>query len=129
MATRRSTSRWHHRRAERHRPRHCRADGDQRHRCSDPALRAITIPRTLADTNEEAANSQALSTCQSIALSAPSLVNQSQPSVLQLLRWPGFGGNNQNGGGYPAVSLSGDGAETSPFARSPTQSVTAANQF
>ncbi|XUM23438.1 flagellin [Bradyrhizobium oligotrophicum S58] len=41
---------------------------------------------TLADTNEEAANSQALSTCQSIAVSALSLANQSQASVLQLLR-------------------------------------------
>jgi flagellin len=41
---------------------------------------------TLADTNEEAANSQALSTRQSIAVSALSLANQSQESVLQLLR-------------------------------------------
>ncbi|MGJ5235414.1 flagellin, partial [Bradyrhizobium oligotrophicum] len=41
---------------------------------------------TLADTNEEAANSQALSTRQSIAVSALSLANQSQASVLQLLR-------------------------------------------
>ena len=41
---------------------------------------------TLADTNEEAANSQALSTRQSIAVSALSLSNQSQQSVLQLLR-------------------------------------------
>ena len=41
---------------------------------------------TLADTNEEAANSQALSTRQSIATSALSLANQSQQSVLQLLR-------------------------------------------
>jgi flagellin len=41
---------------------------------------------TLADTNEEAANSQALSTRQSIAVSALSLANQSQQSVLQLLR-------------------------------------------
>ena len=41
---------------------------------------------TLADTNEEAANSQALSTRQSIAVSALSLANQSQSSVLQLLR-------------------------------------------
>jgi flagellin len=40
----------------------------------------------LADTNEEAANSQALSTCQSIAVSALALANQSQQSVLQLLR-------------------------------------------
>src|SRR4029077_19174455 len=39
---------------------------------------------TLADTNEEAANSQALSTRQSIAVSALSLANQSQQSVLQL---------------------------------------------
>jgi flagellin-like hook-associated protein FlgL len=41
---------------------------------------------TLADTNEEAANSQALSTRQSIATSALSLANQSNQSVLQLLR-------------------------------------------
>jgi flagellin len=41
---------------------------------------------TLADTNEEAANSQALSTRQSIAVSALALANQSQASVLQLLR-------------------------------------------
>src|SRR4051794_32661739 len=37
---------------------------------------------TLADTNEEAANSQALSTRQSIAVSALALANQSQQSVL-----------------------------------------------
>jgi flagellin len=41
---------------------------------------------TLADTNQEAANSQALSTRQSIAVSALALANQSQSSVLQLLR-------------------------------------------
>jgi flagellin len=41
---------------------------------------------TIADTNEEAANSQALSTRQSIAVSALALANQSQQSVLQLLR-------------------------------------------
>jgi flagellin-like hook-associated protein FlgL len=41
---------------------------------------------TLADTNEEAANSQALATRQSIAVSALSLANQSQQAVLQLLR-------------------------------------------
>ena len=41
---------------------------------------------TLADTNEEAANSQALSTRQSIAVSALALANESQQSVLQLLR-------------------------------------------
>jgi hypothetical protein len=41
---------------------------------------------TLADTNAEAANSQALATRQSIAVSALSLANQSQQSVLQLLR-------------------------------------------
>ncbi|MBU6457719.1 MAG: hypothetical protein KGQ48_09275, partial [Bradyrhizobium sp.] len=38
---------------------------------------------TLADTNEEAANSQALATRQSIAVSALALANQSQQSVLQ----------------------------------------------
>ena len=41
---------------------------------------------TLADSNEEAANSQALSTRQSIATSALALANQSAQSVLQLLR-------------------------------------------
>ena len=41
---------------------------------------------TLADSNEEAANSQALSTRQSIATSALSLANQSQQSVLKLLQ-------------------------------------------
>ena len=41
---------------------------------------------TLADSNEEAANSQALSTRQSIATSALSLANQAQQGVLQLLR-------------------------------------------
>ncbi|MET3908859.1 flagellin [Bradyrhizobium sp. S3.3.6] len=41
---------------------------------------------TLADSNEEAANSQALSTRQSIATSALSLANTSQQGVLQLLR-------------------------------------------
>ena len=41
---------------------------------------------TLADSNEEAANSQALSTRQSIAVSALALANQSQQNVLQLLR-------------------------------------------
>jgi len=41
---------------------------------------------TLADTNEEAANSQALSTRQSIAVSALALANQSQQSVIRLLQ-------------------------------------------
>ena len=41
---------------------------------------------TLADTNEEAANSQALATRQSIAVSALALSNQSQQSVLKLLQ-------------------------------------------
>src|ERR1700674_4614015 len=41
---------------------------------------------TLADTNQEAANSQALSTRQSIGVSALALANQSQQNVLQLLR-------------------------------------------
>jgi len=41
---------------------------------------------TVADTNEEAANSQALSTRQSIAVSALALANQSQQSVLKLLQ-------------------------------------------
>ena len=41
---------------------------------------------TNADLNEEAANSQALSTRQSLAVSSLSLANQAQQSVLQLLR-------------------------------------------
>jgi hypothetical protein len=41
---------------------------------------------TIADTNEEAANSQALATRQSIAVSALALANQSQQSVLKLLQ-------------------------------------------
>ncbi|MEE7475176.1 DUF1522 domain-containing protein [Methylobacterium hispanicum] len=41
---------------------------------------------TDADLNEEAANSQALSTRQSLTVSALSLANQAQQSVLQLLR-------------------------------------------
>jgi flagellin len=41
---------------------------------------------TLADTNEEAANSQALATRQSIAVSALALANQSQQSILKLLQ-------------------------------------------
>jgi hypothetical protein len=49
-------------------------------------LQAGSSNLTLADTNVEAANSQALSTRQSIAVSALSLANQSQQSVLQLLR-------------------------------------------
>ena len=49
-------------------------------------LRTGSSNLTLADTNEEAANSQALSTRQSIAVSALALANQSQASVLQLLR-------------------------------------------
>jgi len=41
---------------------------------------------TQADINQEAANSQALSTRQSLSISALSLANQAQQSVLQLLR-------------------------------------------
>jgi len=41
---------------------------------------------TIADPNEEAASSQALTTRQSIAVSALALANQNQQSVLQLLR-------------------------------------------
>jgi len=39
-----------------------------------------------ADLNEEAANSQALSTRNSLGISALSLANQAQQAVLQLLR-------------------------------------------
>ena len=62
---------------DRRRVRHRRVVGD---------LQTGSSNLTLADTNEEAANSQALSTRQSIAVSALSLANQSQQSVLQLLR-------------------------------------------
>ncbi len=41
---------------------------------------------TNADMNEEAANSQALSTRNSLAVSALSLANQAQQGILQLLR-------------------------------------------
>jgi len=50
------------------------------------ALQTGSANLTLADSNEEAANSQALSTRQSIAVSALALANQAQQSVLQLLR-------------------------------------------
>jgi hypothetical protein len=49
-------------------------------------LQSGSAALTLADSNEEAANSQALSTRQSIATSALALANQSQQNVLQLLR-------------------------------------------
>jgi flagellin-like hook-associated protein FlgL len=49
-------------------------------------LQSGSASLTLADSNEEAANSQALSTRQSIATSALALANQSQQNVLQLLR-------------------------------------------
>jgi flagellin-like hook-associated protein FlgL len=49
-------------------------------------LQAGSASLTLADSNEEAANSQALSTRQSIATSALALANQAQQNVLQLLR-------------------------------------------
>lgn len=42
--------------------------------------------QTSADMNEEAANSQALSTRNSLAVSALSLANTAQQSILQLLR-------------------------------------------
>ena len=54
-------------------------------RTSSTCCRPVRPP-DLADSNEEAANSQALSTRQSIAVSALSLANQSQQSVLQLLQ-------------------------------------------
>ena len=41
---------------------------------------------TNADLNEEAANSQALSTRQSLGISALSLANNAQQGILQLLR-------------------------------------------
>ena len=64
---------------------------------------------TLADTNEEAANSQALSTRQSIAVSALALANQSQQSVLQLLRTKRDDHqSDQGGGGNPAAFVCED---------------------
>lgn len=50
------------------------------------ALQTGASNLTDADLNEEAANSQALSTRQSLTVSALSLANQSQQSILQLLR-------------------------------------------
>ncbi|MGU3341652.1 flagellin, partial [Methylobacterium mesophilicum] len=41
---------------------------------------------TSADLNQEAANSQALTTRQSLGISALSLANQAQQGILQLLR-------------------------------------------
>ena len=60
---------------------------------------------TLADTNEEAANSQALSTRQSIAVSALALANQPQASVLQSAPLSRGSQNpiDQDGGLSPAV--------------------------
>ena len=49
-------------------------------------LQAGSAHLTNADLNEEAANSQALSTRQSLGISALSLASQSQQQVLQLLR-------------------------------------------
>jgi flagellin-like hook-associated protein FlgL len=47
---------------------------------------SINARLTNADLNEEAANSQALSTRQSIGISALSLANTAQQGILQLLR-------------------------------------------
>src|SRR4051794_21391659 len=49
-------------------------------------LQPVSSTLTLSNTNVEAANTRALSTRQSIAVSALSLANTSQQSVLQLLR-------------------------------------------
>ena len=83
---------------------------------------------TLADTNEEAANSQALSTRQSIAVSALALANQSQQSVLQLCA--DLGGNTRtvNGGGKPRRFLC-CAAQPADVARFRTNSVNAANHI
>ena len=59
---------------------------------------------TLADTNEEAANSQALSTRQSIAVSALALANQSQQSVLQAAAVIAFGDAREGAAGALAVA-------------------------
>jgi flagellin-like hook-associated protein FlgL len=59
---------------------------------------------TLADTNQEAANSQALSTRQSIAVSALALANQSQASVLLLLRYVRLKHGIAGGGQAPPPS-------------------------
>jgi hypothetical protein len=63
---------------------------------------------TLAGTNEEAANSQALSTRQSIAVSPLALANQSQQSVLQILRQAGRRRQRSRRRGDPAAFLSGE---------------------
>ena len=59
---------------------------------------------TLADTNEEAANSQALSTRQSIAVSALALANQSQRACCSCCgKTAQLIDDTQDGGGDPAV--------------------------
>jgi hypothetical protein len=63
-------------------------------------LQAGSSNLTLAETNEEAANSQARSTRQSIAVSALSLANRSQQSCSSRAE-PGFEGNDPAGGENP----------------------------
>ena len=63
---------------------------------------------TLADTNEEAANSQALSTRQSIAVSALALANQSAAERAPAAALSQSETSTiKNGGGNPAVFFSG----------------------
>ena len=71
---------------------------------------------TLADTNEEAANSQALSTRQSIAVSALALANQSpaeRAAAAALIS--AHRKDQQNGGGNPAVFVCASRSETVIF--------------
>ena len=60
---------------------------------------------TLADTNEEAANSQALSTRQSIAVSALALANHRSRACSSCSAKLGYETNDQGGGGNPAATI------------------------
>ena len=60
---------------------------------------------TLADTNEEAANSQALSTRQSIAVSALALANQASRACCSCSAKRDGDVNDQGGGENPAATI------------------------
>ena len=82
---------------------------------------------TLADTNEEAANSQALSTRQSIAVSALALANQSPAERAPAAALSRSKLNEQGGGGNPAAFSFG--RDCGSLAGIPTQFVTVANHI
>jgi hypothetical protein len=80
-------------------------------------LQAGSSNLTLADTNEEAANSQALSTRQSIARCPRCRwPTRSSRACCSSGAEPGFEGNDPGGGENPAVFFPGDRAKPSPFA-------------